>query len=620
MFLKCLFLTVVLSFIEAQYPDYHYMYNRNSGAPCSLPTLKHGRARMRQRFKFVRFMCDYRYELVGNRYGTCRNGVWDTPMPVCVKSGCDPLPEIKNGVTMISHRGAWVIVFCYPGHKLIGSSTVYCDGYSWNSTAPSCIDSSAQTKYSCDFEDESLCGWSQDDLHDFDWTRLNKKTPSSILNTGPSFDHTYGPNGTGYYMYIESTSRLENDTARLISPIYDVSVSQDACFQFFYHMYGKRTGGLRVYQKPESLQITSLLNMNLDDKQKYILFELWGNQGDVWYSAAPQLRNLSEGFQIIMEGIRGKGLTSDIAIDDVDILHGENCTEARDNTVPPPTTISDSCSGRCNAGATEDRNSCGCRPRCIIENDCCVDYLELCVFNQNNSKADDDLGTTQETPLTEKLVASTSNTFSTDTTRKLISTTLSTTTTAKPTTITTTPTSTTTKLTTTTKPTTTPEPTTTRKTTTTTKPRTTTTKLTTTTQSTTTTARSTIKPVSTYNITTLPTTTRKLTTVKLTTTTKSATTSTQATTRATTNAKIITQHDITTIAVKKPNNKTDVLVIKGQSHTGTTVGVVAGVLCLMALIMAVMWRAGTGRATLARLRGRVSNDPEVRYLNSTVDY
>jgi hypothetical protein len=40
-------------------------------------------------------------------------------------------------------------------------------------------------------------------------------------------------------MYIESTSRLENDTARLMSPIYDASLVNDGCFSFYYHMFGR---------------------------------------------------------------------------------------------------------------------------------------------------------------------------------------------------------------------------------------------------------------------------------------------------------------------------------------------------------------------------------------------
>lgn len=60
-----------------------------------------------------------------------------------------------------------------------------------------CTDSTTVSELSCDFESPSICGWTQDELHDFDWKRLNKKTPSSFLMTGPSYDHTYGKGGSG---------------------------------------------------------------------------------------------------------------------------------------------------------------------------------------------------------------------------------------------------------------------------------------------------------------------------------------------------------------------------------------------------------------------------------------
>ena len=43
---------------------------------------------------------------------------------------------------------------------------------------------------SCDFEQDDLCGYTQDTKDDFDWTRSQQSTGSS--GTGPSSDHTYG--------------------------------------------------------------------------------------------------------------------------------------------------------------------------------------------------------------------------------------------------------------------------------------------------------------------------------------------------------------------------------------------------------------------------------------------
>ncbi|GBP26667.1 Sushi, von Willebrand factor type A, EGF and pentraxin domain-containing protein 1 [Eumeta japonica] len=106
---------------------------------CSYPRIDHGRIRLRQRARLVKFLCLGGYELVGNKYATCRDGVWDVPLPVCVKPGCSPLPHLKNGMEIPLRKNAWVIFFCMPGYRLEGSSAIYCDGKRWNDTLPSCV-------------------------------------------------------------------------------------------------------------------------------------------------------------------------------------------------------------------------------------------------------------------------------------------------------------------------------------------------------------------------------------------------------------------------------------------------------------------------------------------------
>jgi hypothetical protein len=42
----------------------------------------------------------------------------------------------------------------------------------------------------CDFESQTICGWTQDKNDDFDWSWDSNGTPTT--GTGPSTDHTYG--------------------------------------------------------------------------------------------------------------------------------------------------------------------------------------------------------------------------------------------------------------------------------------------------------------------------------------------------------------------------------------------------------------------------------------------
>ncbi|XP_013148781.1 PREDICTED: MAM and LDL-receptor class A domain-containing protein 2-like [Papilio polytes] len=599
---KCFLVLFIIGYIKAD-----YLYSSSSAASCGFPHIDNGRVRVRQKSRLVKFICSPRYELVGNKYATCRGSQWDVPLPVCVRTGCK-VPSIENGVEIPSRQNAWVVFFCLPGHKMIGSSTIYCDGRRWNGTAPSCVDATSSGLPKCDFEDPKICGWMQDDLHDFDWIRLNQKTPSNFLFTGPSYDHTYGKGGSGYYMYIESTSRLVNDSARLISPIYDGALAKDGCFVFFYHMYGETTGGLRVYQKPENYALSSLLGLSSSEKQKYILFEKWGNLGNVWYDAVLPLVDFSDNFQIVIEGLRGSSFTSDIAIDDVAILQGSNCSVAQLEATTPSEISSDSCTGRCDLlGKNTASGGCTCAASCIRENNCCIDFFDTCVFSNDgdNNNDDNSSNSTEIAPQTQKLIASTPFTTST-------------TTTLTPKTTSTTRRSTTSTTTTTAKPTTTTSTTTTTTTTTTT-PKTTTTTSTTTT-----------KPVT--NVT-------KVTKIATTITPKPTTqpTTKLQTTIKTTSPKIQIDYSFTPIqdvfqdeddnGIKdEENTDKEQNTIEYATEPTKSGSLKTGLISILAILCCIglIWlllevRSSRGRRTLARIRGHVTSDPEVRYLSTDVD-
>lgn len=63
----------------------------------------------------------------------------------------------------------------------------------------------------------------------------------------------------GFFMVAEVTDILSSDAARLLSPIYEQKLSKDACFKFFYHMFGFSVGKLRVYIKPITLNLENIL-------------------------------------------------------------------------------------------------------------------------------------------------------------------------------------------------------------------------------------------------------------------------------------------------------------------------------------------------------------------------
>ncbi|XP_058162654.1 MAM domain-containing glycosylphosphatidylinositol anchor protein 1 isoform X3 [Dasypus novemcinctus] len=163
----------------------------------------------------------------------------------------------------------------------------------------------------CHFEDEKICGYTQDLTDNFDWTRQNALTqnPKRSPNTGPPTDISGTPEG--YYMFIETSRPRElGDRARLVSPLYNAS-AKFYCVSFFYHMYGKHIGSL-------NLLVRSRNKGALDTHA----WSLSGNKGNVWQQAHVPI-NPGGPFQIIFEGVRGSGYLGDIAIDDVTLKKGE---------------------------------------------------------------------------------------------------------------------------------------------------------------------------------------------------------------------------------------------------------------------------------------------------------
>ncbi|XP_078393306.1 MAM domain-containing glycosylphosphatidylinositol anchor protein 1-like, partial [Cetorhinus maximus] len=171
----------------------------------------------------------------------------------------------------------------------------------------------------CGFEDDQLCGFTQDTRDDFDWTRENNVTqnPKNTPNTGPQFDNS--GKRTGYYMFIEaSTPRRHGDKARLLSPLYNATKkvkfgtkrNVPFCVNFYYHMYGKHVGSLNVLVRALGVQPVETQ-----------VWTLTGNQAEKWQQANVTI-NPEGPFQVILEAVRGPGFLGDIGLDDVSITKG----------------------------------------------------------------------------------------------------------------------------------------------------------------------------------------------------------------------------------------------------------------------------------------------------------
>ncbi|MEE4260103.1 MAG: PKD domain-containing protein, partial [Bacteroidales bacterium] len=171
--------------------------------------------------------------------------------------------------------------------------------------------------------------WRQGSTDDFEWTRINRGTPSNL--TGPNGAHE----GT-YYLYTEASSpRVNGDEAHL-EATFNFTTLPAPTLSFYYHMYG-----------------VSIASLHVD-----VFDGSWHNS--VWVANGPQQDTQSDPYEqaivdlsswggedivvIRFRGIVGSGASntfySDIAIDMLEVVGGtvnEDPPVAdflADNTVP----------------------------------------------------------------------------------------------------------------------------------------------------------------------------------------------------------------------------------------------------------------------------------------------
>jgi hypothetical protein len=106
-------------------------------------------------------------------------------------------------------------------------------------------------------------------------------------------------------MYLKSKVRPNGNKAAILSQNFNIS--QEACFTFWYHMYGSTVGSLNVY-----IEVDGLKNNT---------WNVTGDQGDTWHRTALNI-DTQKVFVIIFEGIHGNGNYSDIALDDIMLTLG----------------------------------------------------------------------------------------------------------------------------------------------------------------------------------------------------------------------------------------------------------------------------------------------------------
>jgi hypothetical protein len=176
---------------------------------------------------------------------------------------------------------------------------------------------------SCDFEDD-YCIWQNvEDLRsDFNWELRLGSTASG--NTGPSVDHTTA-SANGRFLFMEASypSRA-GERALLESSVFLPTPSYGLCMDFWYHMYGSGMGQLNVYANVSNATT--------------LLWTQSGDKGDQWLNARVNIKS-AKSFRVAIEGVRGSGYLSDIAVDDLDFI-ARPCSIIPYSATPDPNLVS----------------------------------------------------------------------------------------------------------------------------------------------------------------------------------------------------------------------------------------------------------------------------------------
>lgn len=147
-------------------------------------------------------------------------------------------------------------------------------------------------------------------------------TPTN--NTGPDFDHTLGT-AAGKYIYLES-SQCFNQTALLLSPCIDLTISSGPELHYWYHMFGALMGALHV-------DILSGGTWTND-----VIPVVIGDQTNIWKEGVVDLTPYNgQIITIRFRALTGTGNTSDIALDDINIFET--------HVAPHPAFVADNTSG-----------------------------------------------------------------------------------------------------------------------------------------------------------------------------------------------------------------------------------------------------------------------------------
>ncbi|NVK28604.1 MAG: T9SS type A sorting domain-containing protein [Flavobacteriia bacterium] len=138
-------------------------------------------------------------------------------------------------------------------------------------------------------------------------------------NTGPWFDNTSFGVAGGQYIFMETSSADEGDTAIVESPdIYVGGLTNRPQVSFYYHMYGADMGTLYVNARNKGgawVTVDSIVGQQ----------QTAG--GDAWIKRESVIDGLNDTIQIRFVGVAGSDFESDMSLDDISVEEAPSCPD-----------------------------------------------------------------------------------------------------------------------------------------------------------------------------------------------------------------------------------------------------------------------------------------------------
>ncbi|XP_052085695.1 MAM and LDL-receptor class A domain-containing protein 1-like isoform X2 [Mytilus californianus] len=199
-----------------------------------------------------------------------------------------------------------------------GTSTYTCT-CNQGVSGTNCDQFSTSSPIHCTFEYGEKCIFENEASNAINWDSNSQGTPSS--NTGPDNAHE------GFqYVYTEASgsNKVAGDKAVFSTNIQLPTTSR--CMTFYYHMKGSTMGTLNIYSEGSNTAKSNIWTRS-------------GAQGNDWIKGEVDIPAIN-GLKITIEGVRGSGWSSDIAIDDLSLIPGTcgNPVTAGPTNAPTTTT------------------------------------------------------------------------------------------------------------------------------------------------------------------------------------------------------------------------------------------------------------------------------------------